>query len=302
MEVDASASLQSPLKTTTPSSPRRNMAVDTTLSATSTEVDASAVPALSDEEKKLILESEDMDAFLLKASRVIERALNSSSKFDIMIDYGATVEQDTLMEEVTESLKQQFAFTDDKWSKHRAVTDVDVSPFFPELTLVSYTARDFLDEEEDDTIGSRQWDTMGNSSAASSALTDVSAVTDGVVLLWSTALPTRPEYRFTCHSQVTSACFNPFDRHIIIGGTYSGQIVVWDTRAKSAPVRKTSLSSCSHTHPIYAMTVVGSKSSYQYVCGCRLGIGLSSDVTNAFSDILQLGVSEHGRSGMRLGH
>lgn len=303
MEVDPSAGSHSPLKTAAPSSPRRNMAVDTALSAASTETDATAVPALSDEEKKQILNSEEMDAFLLKASRVIERALNSSSKFDIMVDYGATVEQDTLMEEVTESLKQQFAFADDKWSKHRAVTDVDVSPFFPELTLVAYTARDFLDEEEDDATGSRQWDTMGNSAAASSAVTDVSAVTDGVVLLWSTALPTRPEYRFTCHSQVTSACFNPFDRHIIIGGTYSGQIVIWDTRAKSAPVRKTSLSSCSHTHPIYAMTVVGSKSSYQYVCfGVCFGISLLSDVTNAFFDVLQLGVSQYGRSSMCLGH
>lgn len=271
MEVDATTGSQSPLKTASPSSPRRNVTVDATLNAASTETDAAAVPVLSEEEKKQILDSEAMDAFLSRASRVIERALNSSSKFDIMIDYGAAVEQDTLMEEVTETLKQQFAFADDKWSKHRAVTDVDVSPFYPELTLVSYTARDFLDEEESDATGSRQWDTMGNSASASSALTDVSSLTDGVVLLWSTALPTRPEYRFTCHSQVTSACFNPFDRHLIIGGTYSGQIVIWDTRAKSAPVRKTSLSSCSHTHPIYAMTVIGTKSSYQYVCGTRCG-------------------------------
>ncbi|POM77321.1 Dynein intermediate chain, partial [Phytophthora palmivora] len=111
---------------------------------------------------------------------------------------------------------------------HRAVTDVDVSPFYPELTLVA-------------------------------------AITEGVVLLWSTALPGRPEYRFTCHSQVTSACFNPFDRHIIIGGTYSGQIVVWDTRAKSAPVQKTALSAFSHTHPIYAMAVAGTKTSYTLI-------------------------------------
>lgn len=266
MDVDTPAGSQSPVKmassgtdsSTSPSSPRRALVVDT--NAALMEPDGAA---LSEEEKKRILESDEMEAFLSRASRVIERALTSSSKFDIMIDYGATVEQDTLMEEVTESLKQQFAFTDDKWSKHRAVTDVDVSPFYPELALVSYTARDFLDEEAGDVTGSRQWDTMGNSATTASALTDVSSVTDGVVLLWSTALPTRPEYRFTCHSQVTSAIFNPFDRHLIIGGTYSGQVVIWDTRAKSSPVRKTSLSSASHTHPIYAMSIVGSKSSYQ---------------------------------------
>eukprot|EP00644_Phytophthora_capsici_P007113 jgi/Phyca11/112429/e_gw1.22.670.1 len=189
--------------------------------------------SMSVEDKTQLMQSDAMETFLTKASRVIERALNTSSKYDIMIDYGADVEQDSTVEEATETLKQQYVFADDKWSKHRAVTDVDVSPFYPELTLVAYTA--------------------------------LASITEGVVLLWSTALPGRPEYRFTCHSQVTSACFNPFDRHIIIGGTYSGQIVVWDTRAKSAPVQKTALSAFSHTHPIYAMAVAGTKTSYTLI-------------------------------------
>jgi dynein intermediate chain len=265
MEVDASGH-HSPKRPgsvdgstgASPSSPRnRHLTVDTEMSTTGT--NGSDV-ALSAEDRAKLLQSEGMDAFLSKASRVIERALNTSSKYDIMVDYGADVEHDSNVEEATESLKHQLVLVDDKWSKHRAVTDVDVSPFYPELTLVAYTARDFLEEEDKDESMTSQWDTMGNS--ASAALTEVASITEGVVLLWSTALPGRPEYRFTCHSQVTSACFNPFDRHIIIGGTYSGQIVIWDTRAKSAPVQKTALSAFSHTHPIYAMAVAGTKTSY----------------------------------------
>ncbi|CAI5734487.1 unnamed protein product [Peronospora destructor] len=216
---------------------------------------------VSVEDRTNLLQSDVMETFLNKASRVIERALNTSSKFDIMIDYGEDVEQDGAGEEAMESLKQQHVFVDDKWSKHRAVTDVDVSPFYPELTLIAYTARNFLEEKAQDM--SSQWDTMGNSPTV--PLTEVAAITEGVVLLWSTALPGRPEYRFTCHSQVTSACFNPFDRHVIVGGTYSGQIVVWDTRAKSVPVQKTALSAFSHTHPIYAMAVAGTKNSYTLI-------------------------------------
>lgn len=233
------------------------MTVDTEMSTAGTETSATA---LSAEERTQLMQSDAMEAFLNKASRVIERVLNTSSKYDIMIDYGADVEQDSVVEEAIESLKQQLVFADEKWSKHRAVTDVDVSPFYPELTLVAYTARDFLEEEDKDDGMTSQWDTMGNSATA--ALTEVASITEGVVLLWSTALPGRPEYRFTCHSQVTAACFNPFDRHMIIGGTYSGQIVIWDTRAKSAPVQKTALSAFSHTHPIYAMAVAGTKTSY----------------------------------------
>ncbi|TMW57745.1 hypothetical protein Poli38472_014348 [Pythium oligandrum] len=242
---------------TSPSGKLRSLTIETDLS-----LGGDVSMGLSDEEKKKIMQSDAMESFLLKASRVIERAMTSSSKFDIMVDYGATVEEDHLPEESAESLKQLFTFKDDQWTKHRAVTDVDTSPFYPELMLVSYTSRDFLEEEEKDLLAStKQWDTMANSAA----LADLSRTTEGVVMLWSTALPTRPEYRFTCHSQVTSACFNPFDRNIIFGGTYSGQIVVWDTRAKSAPVQKTLLSSGSHTHPIYSMSVVGTKSAYHLV-------------------------------------
>ncbi|KAF1794897.1 WD40 repeat, conserved site [Phytophthora cactorum] len=195
---------------------------------------------ISVEDKTSLLQSDAMEAFLTKASRVIERALNTSSKYDIMIDYGADVEQDSAVEEATESLKQQNVFADNQWSKHRAVTDVDVSPFYPELTLVAYTARNFLEDEDKDDGMSSQWDTMGNSAKA--ALTEVAAITEGYQRL-----------------------LQPFDRHIIIGGTYSGQIVVWDTRAKSAPVQKTALSAFSHTHPIYAMAVAGTKTSYTLI-------------------------------------
>ncbi|KAF4028360.1 WD domain G-beta repeat [Phytophthora infestans] len=265
MEVDDMGGHSSPKRPGSvdgSSSPRnRSLMVDTDMMATSTT--ETSTTTLSVEDKTNVMQSDAMEAFLTKASRVIERALNTSSKYDIMIDYGADVEQDSAVEEATESLKQQFVFADNQWSKHRAVSDVDVSPFYPELALVAYTARNFLEDEDKNDGMSSQWDTMGNSVTA--ALTEVAAITEGVVLLWSTALPGRPEYRFTCHSQVTSACFNPFDRHIIIGGTYSGQIVVWDTRAKNAPVQKTALSAFSHTHPIYAMAVAGTKTSYTLI-------------------------------------
>jgi dynein intermediate chain len=233
--------------------------------------------SLSNEEKNKRLESEAIQAFLEKTSRVIERALTSASKFDIMLDYGASVNESHSSREegtVIKSLKQQFVFRDQQWTSYRAVTDVDVSPFFPELVLVSYTSRDYLEEEEKGLLSTarssqKQWDTMVSSDkskthSATTVLTDLSRTTEGLVMIWSTAVPTRPEFRFTCHSQITSACFHPYNRHLVLGGTYTGQIVVWDTRAKHAPVQKTSLSSGSHTHPIYSMAVVGTKSSYQY--------------------------------------
>ena len=59
-----------------------------------------------------------------------------------------------------------------------------------------------------------------------------------LVLVWSAPnLLDRPEFVFTCQSQVLKAEFSKFNPNIIVGGTYSGQLAMWDTRAKSAPVQ-----------------------------------------------------------------
>jgi len=70
-------------------------------------------------------------------------------------------------------------------------------------------------------------------------------------------MPQRPEYMFTTTSAVLSAVFHPSNPKLIIGGTASGQVVIWDTREKSTPVNRTSLSQ-GHTHPLYALAAVPS--------------------------------------------
>jgi dynein intermediate chain len=56
---------------------------------------------------------------------------------------------------------------------------------------------------------------------------------------------------------VESVFFHPFAPNLIIGGTYAGQVVIWDLRAKSAPVQRSALSFEGHTHPIYSIACVG---------------------------------------------
>ena len=88
-----------------------------------------------------------------------------------------------------------------------------------------------------------------------------------------------PEYTFNCQTAVLSAAFHTFDPHLVLGGTYSGQVcyvcdavaawccelardphsrcvpapqmVMWDYRAKGHPVQQTPLSATGHTHPVY---------------------------------------------------
>ena len=62
-----------------------------------------------------------------------------------------------------------------------------------------------------------------------------------------------------------SVAFSPFHSNLIFGGTYSGQILLWDTRSKHLPVLKTPLSAAGHTHPVYAMQMVGTQNAHNLI-------------------------------------
>lgn len=66
-------------------------------------------------------------------------------------------------------------------------------------------------------------------------------------------------------SDVLSVTFSPFHSNLIFGGTYSGQILLWDTRSKHLPVLKTPLSAAGHTHPVYAMQMVGTQNAHNLI-------------------------------------
>ena len=108
---------------------------------------------------------------------------------------------------------------------------------------------------------------------------------DGIVAVWNLHLLDRPEFVF--HSQVgerlyasclcflteeyyiksdvLSVTFSPFHSNLVFGGTYSGQILLWDTRSKHLPVLKTPLSAAGHTHPVYAMQMVGTQNAHNLI-------------------------------------
>lgn len=63
-----------------------------------------------------------------------------------------------------------------------------------------------------------------------------------------------------------SVCFSKFHPHYVIGGTYSGQIVIWDIRTgKRTPVQRSLLSAGAHTHPVYCLELVGSQNAHNLI-------------------------------------
>ncbi|CAH8658566.1 unnamed protein product [Schistosoma margrebowiei] len=192
-----------------------------------------AVKQLTDEEKNAIMRSDRFHRFFDRASRLIERALDEPA--DMFVDYSGGDHDDTEDTQRHQLVRFGRDFFDDRWSRTRLVTALDWSPFFPELLLGAYHANDEAPHDP-----------------------------DGVCLVWNLKFQkTSPEYIFHCQSSVTSATFATYHPNLIIGGTYSGQIVLWDNRsAKRTPVQRTPLSAIAHTHPVHAVMITGSLNAH----------------------------------------
>ncbi|CAG09951.1 unnamed protein product, partial [Tetraodon nigroviridis] len=202
---------------------------------------------LTEEEKLQILHSEEFASFFDRSTRVIERAL--SEHVDLFFDYsGRDLKEKECEIQAGAKLSLNRQFTDEHWSKHRVVTCLDWSPQYPELLVTSYNNNEEAPHEP-----------------------------DGVALVWNMKYKkTTPEYVFHCQSAVMSAAFAKFHPNVVVGGTYSGQIVLWDNRSnKRTPVQRTPLSAAAHTlkqefqklslvvlkHPVYCVNVVGTQNA-----------------------------------------
>nr|XP_015927022.1 cytoplasmic dynein 1 intermediate chain 2 isoform X1 [Parasteatoda tepidariorum] len=213
-------------------------AQDTTGLSTSVELkkEEKKVRDLSEEEKKQIMLREDFHQFFDRATRIIERAL--CEDLDILVDYTGNIEEQDGDDKSGIKLSLNRTFFDDRWSKNRTVTSFDWSSQFPELLVASYNNNE--DSPHDP---------------------------DGVCLVWNMKFKkTTPEYIFHCQSAVMSTCFAKFHPNLVLGGTYSGQIVLWDNRSsKRTPVQRSPLSAAAHTHPVYCIQVVGTQNAHNLV-------------------------------------
>jgi len=213
-----------------------------------------AAATLSQEEIAAIMASNEFQRFVARTGRIVERAAALSARFpDITADYlgdvvGATgaggSQQASSRAAITPLCSIPASATPALQS--RAVTCLAWSAQNPELLLAGF-------------------------SAPTAAVASVSAIVargdnggdnEGLVLVW--AIPNvlqHSEFTFTCQSAVMSAMFSPFQPQCIVGGTRSGQLVLWDMRAGQTPVLNRAPSKRTHTYPIYCLTTVDQSSS-----------------------------------------
>ncbi|KAM3565440.1 hypothetical protein ARSEF4850_001394 [Beauveria asiatica] len=223
---------------------------------------------LTSEELGAVTRSDEFVEFLEQSTKVIERAIDQET-YDILTDY--SLQGKDLDKEDDETgntggrgqtrIKEVAQFYDERWSKKRMISSIDFSPKFGELLLASYTKNPTAPHEP-----------------------------DGLVQVWNTHMHDRPEYVFTAQSDILTAKFSPYHPNLIIGGSYSGQVLLWDTRAKSAPVQKTPLTGFGHAHPIYSVNIVGTQNANNIISCSTDGVvcGWSMDVFAQPQELLEL--------------
>jgi len=183
---------------------------------------------LTPADRDALLESSEFKQFFERTTLVMERALSArDQEYDFTVDYSAEEQEEKGLSRVREKTVRRLVFEDAQRSK-RPITAMHWSPKYPELLLAAYA-------KPEDNISSLD--------------------PDGTVLVWNMNMSQRPEYTFISQSSVTCAMFHPSNPKLVIGGTWSGQVVIWDMREKSTPVFRTSLSR-GHTHPVFAIRTV----------------------------------------------
>ena len=202
---------------------------------------------LSSEDQKEIIGSDSFKKFLSSSSRILERALGQSRTFDIFVDYCSD-------RDAGRQLSENHIFTmlgtfDDDYSRNRPVMDMQTSPHRAELFLAAYGAKGQAFQNK----GAWQLVTGSEDDPA------------GLVCIWSQLLQNRPEFKFTSSSPVLTARFHPVEQHLVVGGCYSGQVLLWDMRAKALPVQRSNLAGRGHKHPVYSLGVLGVNTSPELV-------------------------------------
>lgn len=194
---------------------------------------------LSEQERAKITSGAGFQRFLRTASLYVERALELAGEHDVIRDFsvddkGAGGDLDEHCAFAVGTAGSSSGATSTFEEEHlvgRPVMDLQWSHLVPELFLAAYGAKTA-------TATSGQ----SKASASSRSAGTVEEEAPGIVCVWSRDLHSRPEYRFTASSPVLAAVFHSQEQHLVLGGCYSGQILLWDMKTnKALPVQRSSM-------------------------------------------------------------
>eukprot|EP01038_Epipyxis_sp_PR26KG_P005946 gene5946-8195_t len=232
----------------------------------------------TDSEKEKIITSEAFNTFLGFSSLVVERALcQIEQTSDIMRNYARETShhQRKLGEIRPLDIFRPF---ENESLRGRPIRDIKYSPLVTGLFLGAYGSKT-----------TALLPTARGSQPISLFNADPIDDSPGLVCVWSKSLHNRTEFKFVASSPVLTAVFHNSDQHLVLGGCFNGQILLWDMKAKSLPIQRSSMAGKGHKHPVYAMSMISIAVTNQLVSVSTDGLlctwdisRLSEPLTNAY--------------------
>ncbi|XP_063716926.1 cytoplasmic dynein 1 intermediate chain 2-like isoform X2 [Symsagittifera roscoffensis] len=208
---------------------------------------------LTEEEKAAIVSSEGFLTFLTRSSQLVERKI--TSEVDVYKPYIQEDDDKSSSTHPGSQVKVSRVFYQDFWCANSAISSLDWSPFFPnELVLSSYHSF----SHDHHPAGAASESTGGSLGGLENS---------GLAMVWNLGFNTdTPDAIYQCQTSVVNAVFAKFHQNLVVGGTYSGRVVIWDSRNnKRSPVQRTALPTQGHTHPVFCTEVIGTENAHNLI-------------------------------------
>ncbi|TYZ65638.1 hypothetical protein PybrP1_000589 [[Pythium] brassicae (nom. inval.)] len=154
------------------------------------------------------MDAEKMQAFLQRTLPLVEQALQQNETLDIFLDPFAMLnEEDPMLSSKNENaIKELRSFTDLVYSKNKTLPAVDWHPKKNGVVAVAAAANVNF---------ARRLDLLDK-------------IDSSFILIWNFVDLIHPQLMLEAPQDVLTLRFNPSQPHIIAGGLYNGQVLVWD--------------------------------------------------------------------------
>jgi dynein intermediate chain len=256
-----------------------NMRKDTKQASADEESKKTERKVMSKSEYQKTVSQSKFGSFLSRSSLLVERALDQTDSMDIIRDFASKSE----LKSKSKTFNIFIPYEEESL-KTRPIMDIKWSELIPEIFLVAYG--DMTDKRSMSGLSDEQKE----------------KASPGLVCVWSKDFHSRPEYKFSAPSPVMSAVFHSTEEHIVIGGCYSGQILLWDMRSKSFPVQRSSMSGKGHKHPVYAMAMMNAAVSGELVSVSTDGMLCHWDVSRLQDPLITVFLNYPSPQSLLPGH
>lgn len=192
---------------------------------------------LEPDEAEAIISTPEFGEFFNRCAFVIENVLDE--KFDVVEDF---ILQQKVEDPFDQKGKIKLLYELKYSNEDRCVSSLEWSPNYDDTIIASYIQSSLKDYK----------------------------VAQGLINIWHLEDPSKPKHILNSQSPITQALLYPNDTNIVLGGSYTGQLLIWDLRAKALPIQRSPSLSKGHSFPIVGLSFAESRHSSN-------AISLSSD-------------------------